>query len=46
MAYTIVPFAFDYAELVRSSLQGYTPVPGGAPPGTRSRLYIDEAWLQ
>jgi peptide/nickel transport system substrate-binding protein len=46
MVYTIVPFAFDYAELVREEVQGYTSIPGGAPPGTRSRYYLKEAWLR
>jgi peptide/nickel transport system substrate-binding protein len=46
MAYTIVPFAFDYAELIRENVRGYISIPGGAPPGTRSRIYLDHAWLR
>ena len=45
MAYVVVPYAFDYAELVPDRLQGYASLPGGAPPGTRSRQLLKGAWL-
>lgn len=46
MVYVIVPFANDFAGLMKGDYQGYEPLPGGGTPGTRSLLPLVDTWLK
>ena len=44
--YVIVPFAHDFIDLMVGDYEGYSPLVGGATPGTRSLMPLVNTWLR